>query len=655
MRTLQWICWIAAAPAAWSQASLADASLEDLLRVQVTSVSKKEQTLARTAASVYVIGADEIRRSGAQILPDVLRLAPGVNVAQIDANAWAISIRGLNSRYSNKVLVLLDGRAVYNNTFGGVYWDQIDVPLEIVERVEVVRGPGGTVWGANAVNGVINIITRTARQSGGVLVTQSAASDGSTRSLVQQGGAAGKRGAYRSFASWSRFHSMDVLPGVEAGDGWNRLHGGFRGDWQLQGGQGLTVQGGVFHNRGSQNRSTFFIDLPGAATFNEPVRSTGGDLLGRWTHTSASGAETALQVYIDGYHRIDLQSRENYLNLDFDMQHHFSAGRHDIVASAGYRALRTNIVPGGAVATNPPRRTDRLYSSSVQDEVRLGDTVWLTAGAKIEHNGYTGFEYEPSLRLAWAPDPRHSLWAAVARAIRQPARTEAGVHMQVAAFPTSESSEMVVTLDGDPRVRSERLRDIEAGYRGQWSRTLSLDASAFYGSYRGLLVLVGEPLSSAVDGSRVQVVQRLVYGNQGGANSYGGETALTWTPVPGWRMTGGYANLHQNGIHAAISGFMRPTENNAPRHNFQTRSSLNLGRRVEWDQWIAARSRFAPAGTAGPVRVDTRLAWRPRERLEVSIAGQNLYRPGYVEFTDHSWIVSSRNSRRIFGKVAWTF
>jgi iron complex outermembrane receptor protein len=298
---------------------------------------------------------------------------------------------------------------------------------------------------------------------------------------------------------------------------------------------------------------------------------------------------------------------------------------------------------------------DGLYSASIQDEVRLEDKLWLTAGSKFEHNRYTGFEYEPSLRIAWAPDPHHSVWAAAARAIRQPSRTDAGVHVTVAAFPVSESSDMVITLDGDPRVRSERLRDIEAGYRGQWSQSVSLDASVFYGSYRGLLVPFDEPPSYAVDGARMQVFRRLVYGNRGGANSYGGEATVTWTPARGWKLTGGYANLHQNGISGANAGLMQPTENNAPRHSIQARSSLNLGHHVEWDQWIAARSRFAPAGAAGRVRVDTRLAWRPGERLELSISGQNLYRPGYFEFSDNSWIVSSRNSRRIFGKVAWTF
>jgi iron complex outermembrane receptor protein len=655
VRTIQWICCIAAAPVAWSQASLADASLEDLLKVQVTSVSKKEQTLARTAASVYVIGADEIRRSGAQTMPDVLRLAPGVNVAQIDANAWAISIRGLNSRYSNKVLVLVDGRAVYNNTFGGVYWDQIDLPLETVERVEVVRGPGGTVWGANAVNGVINIITKSARQSSGVLVAQSAGSDGSTRSLVQQGGAAGNQGAYRTFASWSRFHSMDVLPGVDAGDGWNRLQAGFRGDWQLGGANGLTVEGNLFRNRGSQNRRDFFVDLPGATTFNEPVRSMGGNFLGRWAHTSASGAQTALQVYLDGYHRLDLGTTESFLAVDFDLQHHFSAGRHDVVASVGYRTLKTAIGTNGPITTNPPRRTDGLYSSSIQDEMRLADKVWLTVGSKFEHNSYTGFEFEPSLRVAWAPSPRQTLWAATAQAIRQPARTEAGVHVQIAAVPIGETTELLITLDGNPGVQSERLRDVETGYRGQWSRTVSLDASAFYGNYRGLLIPDDPPLAFGRSGDINLVLQRLVYRNLAAAQTYGGEASLTWTPVPRWRLTGEYANLHQTATGPAISGVPLPTENNAPRHAVQVRSSLNLARRIEWSQWFAGASRFAPAGIEGRLRVDTRLAWRPREDLEIGVTGQNLYRPGYIEFTDLTWIVSSRNSRRIFGNVAWTF
>jgi len=658
VRILPWCVWLLSVAELWPQSSLADASIEDLLKIQVTSVSKKEQTLARTAASVYVMGSEEIRRSGVETLPDLLRRVPGVDVSQINASAWAISIRGMNGRYSNKVLVLVDGRAVYNTTFGGVYWDQIDLPLEVIERVEVVRGSGGTVWGANAVNGVINLITRSAAQAQGGLVSQSAGLEGAYRGVLRYGGPAGSRGAYTSFASWAHMPGMDTFSGAEAGDAWGRLNAGFRGDWQLGPRDSLTLQGDGFRNRGQQNRRTSFLESADVAVFTEPVRAMGANLLGRWTRNTAGGGVTNLQVYFDGYRRRDLGSSQSYRTADFDLQHHFHAGeRQEFVISAGYRSVTTGFGLGGPVTVTPSRRTDTLFSASLQDEVRLGDTVWVTIGSKLEHNSFTGLEYEPGLRVAWAPGLRHTIWAAAARAIRQPARIEDGVHVELAAIPLAPSTTAVITLSGDPEVRSERLSDFEAGYRAQWTRTLSFDIDAFYSRFRGLLVPVDQPSSVEFQNNTVTVMQPLVYANLGAAANYGGELMLSWTASSRWRPEIGYANLHQNGTVPArsIPGARPPTDNNAPRHSLQFRSCLNLTRGLEWSQSVAIQSRLAGGGIAGRTRMDTRLALRVSERVELSVIGQNLYRPGYVELNELSWLVPARNERRIFGKVAWSF
>ncbi len=659
MRILHWVCWLSVAQSGWAQSSLADASLEELLRIQVTSASKKEQTLARTAASVYVMGAEEIRRSTAENLPDLLRMVPGVNVAQIEANAWAITIRGFNSRYSSKVLVMIDGRAVYTTTFGGVYWDQIDLPLETVERIEVIRGPGGTVWGANAVNGVINIITKNTRSTCGGLVSQSAGSEGAARGLVQYGGAAGKNADYRAFASWMRAASLDSPLGGEAGDGWTRLHSGFRGDWQAGARDVLMAEGGWFVNRGNQNRRSFFIDLPGSVVFNEPVRSDGGNLLARWSHTSESGAETSIQAYYDGYHRRDIGGTEESQAFDLDLQRHFTLGeRHDLVVGGGYRTVRTNVGPGGPVTVTPSLRIDRLYSAFAQDEIRLGDRVWLTAGSKFEHNSYTGFEFEPSLRIAWTPGKRHTLWASAARAIRQPARADAGIQMEIATIPMTGGAETVITLSGNPGIRSEQLRDAEAGYRAQLSKTVSLDVSAFFSRYHGLLTEDARAPFLEVRQNLLRIVQPWCYGNDGSATDYGGEAMLGWTPAARLRLVGGYANLHMNGSvgSAADPAVHPPTVNNAPRHTLELRSFLNLTRRLEWDQFFSIQSHFAGgAQTRRHARVDTRLAWRAGEHVELSVLGQNLFRPGYVEFDDNSWIVGAVNERQVTGGIRWIF
>jgi iron complex outermembrane receptor protein len=657
VRILRCICWIGLIPAAWSQTSLADFSLEDLLKVQVTSVSKKEQTLARTAASVYVIHAEEIRRTGAENLPDLLRAVPGVNVAQIDAGAWAISIRGMNGRYSSKVLVMVDGRAVYTSTFGGVYWDQIDLPLESVERVEVIRGPGGTIWGANAVNGVIHVITKNASATLGGLVSQSAGSDGAVRSLVQYGDKAGRHGSYRAYGNFQRFPSMEAAAG-EAADQWQRYHAGFRGDWQTTPRDTVMVEGGLFVDRGNQNRRTFVLDLLGSSYFSEPVRANGGDAMARWTHISASGAETKVQAYVDSYHRRDLGLSEQVNTMDLDVQRSFSAGdQHEIMLAGGFRAVSSILNSNSAVSFTPAHRLDQLYSVFAQDQIRLADKVWLTAGSKLEHNSYTGFEYEPSLRLAWTPGPSQTVWAAVARAIRQPARADAGVHLNVSNPPVSANTEQVITFNGSPGIRSEQLRDAEAGYRRQWGNSLSLDIAAFFSRYHGLLTQDNRPAVIQGWGDTLHVERTLQYGNSGRATDYGGEASLAWTPFSRWRFSGGYANLHMNGAlsGAAIPAIPPITEDNAPRHTFEFRSFLNLTRRLEWDQWVTAQTHFPGGPNGSHTRVDTRVAWRAGERLEFSVVGQNLFHPGWVEFDKNYWIVSSRNERRILCKVVWTF
>ncbi|MDE3165064.1 MAG: TonB-dependent receptor, partial [Acidobacteriota bacterium] len=643
-------------PALLAQESLADASLEELLQVRVTSVSKKEQTLARTAASVYVIGPEEIRRSGAETLPDLLRWVPGVDVEQIDANAWAISIRGFNSRYSNKVLVMIDGRTVYTNTFGGVFWDQVDLPLEDIERVEVIRGPGGTVWGANAVNGVIQIFTRSARATQGALVSQTAGDQGSYRSLVRYGGAAGAHGFYRGFATWQRFNDLDSLGGAEAGDGWTRSQAGFRGDWQSAGGDVFTAQGEYFRNRGHQNRRSLFMDLPGAATFNEPVDSEGGNLLFRWSRSSRGGAQTTFQAYFDDYHRYDLGTDEDYRAGDFDIEHHFRAGdRHDLVAAAGYRIIRTAYRGSSTIAIDPAQRVDQLSSAFLQDEIRLGDRVWLTAGSKVEHNSYTGFEFEPSLRLAWAPSARHTLWASAARAIRQPTRVEFGIQLDMGVVATRPGMEIGMTLSGNPDLQSERMGDVEAGYRAQWTRTLSFDASAFFSRYHGVLAPDTGPVSLIPQPALIRAVYSLRWGNSMNATDYGGEAALNWAPRSGWRLMAAYSNLHMNGALSprASPWFRALTEDNAPRHMYQFRSGVNLTRRIEWEQAFLAHPRFAGGPGGWHLRVDSNLNWRAGEHWELGVSGQNLFRPGQVEFADNYWLLPSRNERQILATLSW--
>ncbi|MCX6632257.1 MAG: TonB-dependent receptor [Candidatus Solibacter sp.] len=637
------------------QNGLAEASLEQLLDIQVTTVSKKEQKLARTAAAVFVLGAEEIRRSGVLTLPDLLRLVPGVQVAQIDANAWAISIRGFNSLISNKVLVLVDGRVVYNATFSGVYWDQVDVPVEDIERIEVIRGPGATVWGANAVNGVINVITRPAKATPGGLATVVVGSGPAAQGTLRYGGPAGTHGAFRTFAKYSRFADQKLADGHTGADGWSRMHGGFRADWELGRRDGLTVQGDWFANRGSQTRSTSYLRSLAGLVFVEDLSINGGNLLARWKHTSSGGAETSMQAYYDTYRRVDLGTRETSDTGDLDVQHHFVPfGAHDIVAGGGFRAVRSTVRPGGAVSLAQAERTDPLYSAFVQDEFRLAPQLWLTVGSKVEHNSYTGFEFEPSARLAWTPGSRHALWAAGSRAIRQPDRVENGVRMELATTPLGANTVLDVRVSGNPTFRSEELLDFEAGYRAQWTQNLSLDATAYASFYSRLATLQPQAPRFTGETSPVRIEQQMLYGNMASARNYGGEVSLNWTINGRWRMAASYALRRLN--PSLPPGSSDLTYSDAtPRNQIGLRSEVNLWRNLEWDQTLEWVQQLRNGRAPGYVRADSRLGWKFGEVTQLSIVGQNLMRSRCAEFGGSGWLINTMTARKVFGRISWTF
>jgi iron complex outermembrane receptor protein len=395
-------------------------SIEDLMNVQVTSVSKKEQKLSQAAAAVYVITQEDIRRSGAINIPDVLRMAPGVDVAQIDGHLWAISIRGFGERFTDKVLVLIDGRSVYTPTNSGVNWDQQNVPLEDIERIEVIRGPGGIVWGANAVNGVINIITKSAKATHGGLVTASAGSNGNAQGLLQYGGTIGPKGSYRVFGNYVNVGNTTAVDGTPAPDNWHTTQGGFRTDWDLSRRDVLTVQGDLMGiHAGDTVGETFFNALPLQATLNSKTTVGGGNLLARWSRTFSPRSDISVQGYYDAYNRYEEGGLENRKTFDLDFQHHFAAGsRHDIVWGLGYRVTSDNLAPEFAKIFTPQQRTDNLYTAFIQDEIRVTNALRLTLGSKIEHNGYTGREFEPGAQLVWTPTKQQAIWISVARAIR---------------------------------------------------------------------------------------------------------------------------------------------------------------------------------------------------------------------------------------------
>jgi iron complex outermembrane receptor protein len=394
-----------------ASSDLAEASLEDLMNTKVTSVSRKEQKLSTVAAAIYVITQEDVRRSGATAIPDLLRMVPGLDVAQIDADSWAISSRGFNEQIADKLLVLIDGRSVYDPSFSGVFWDQQNVPMEDIERIEVIRGPGATVWGANAVNGVINIITKSSKATQGGLLTAGAGSS-EAHGLVQYGGRIGHKGTYRIFAGHDNYNQRVDEIDQPAADGWHLTHGGFRSDWDLSGRDALTVEGDILTGRERQTITGFIsLNPPLTGTVRDLVRPGSGDILGRWSHTFWGRSDMELQVYCDGINRTGRGVRQLWHTFDLDFQHHLAVGsRQDIVWGFEYRHTADDILPGSAISFSPASRSGNLSSVFIQDEFKLADSLSLTLGSKLEHNTYTGFEVEPRWNPAYgSPGLRRSV------------------------------------------------------------------------------------------------------------------------------------------------------------------------------------------------------------------------------------------------------
>jgi iron complex outermembrane receptor protein len=637
--------------------NLADYSLEDLMNMKVTSVAAKEQRISKAAAAVYVLTAEDIRRSGAANIPDLLRLVPGVNVEQIDANAWAISMRGFADRYDNKILVLIDGRSVYSPVFSGMMWDAVDVPLEEIERVEVIRGPGGTVWGANAVNGVINIITKSAGATQGVLVSARAGSELRPDGYIRYGGRAGSAGLFRVFGRGFQIAPSQSAVGREANDGWYLSHGGFRSDWDLSNRDGLTVQGDFQRTAGDQTLSLVFANaLPAHATLNDRVGMSTANLLARWKHTLANGSEMSWQVYDDYLHRGEQGIDYSDNVVDFAFEHHLAFGsRHDLVWGAEARNASTRFVPGYAVAIEPVRKTDRLVSTFVQDEVKLTKQIWLTAGSKFEHNDYTGFEWEPSAQLLWSPDDDHAAWFSVARAIRQPSRSDAGVRYPMTVIP--DSPIVLVQAVGNPNLQPECLYDVEAGYRALLNRRFSFDVAAFGSFYRDLVGLVPQTPYFTVNPVPPHIVSPLVEANAARARSAGIELFVKYDVTAHWRIIPGYSELHLDiepkpGYPTTVIASL-PLNN--PSHQFQFRSLLKVRHNLEWDNTFFWVSRLNAGTAPAYARLDSRVGRRFNESVEISVTGQNLLQPSHAEFPDSIGVLHTRIRRAVFATATWSF
>ena len=649
----------------WPQShpgDLTDRSLEDLMNIEVTSVSKKQQSISRTASAVFVITQEEIRRSGATNIPDLLRMVPGVDVARITASKWAISVRGFNGQYSNKLLVLIDGRTVYTPLLSGVFWDTQNVLLEDIDRIEVIRGPGATVWGANAVNGVINIITKPSHETQGGLISGGGGTSDGALGSARFGGRVGSRAAYRVYSLGSASGPSSDMSGRRSNDDWRTVLGGFRVDATPTARDSITLQGDAQSgNTGEMASSIVSISPPVNGILFLEDRFSAWNLLSRWNRVFSPRSETSLQLYFDRSTRGDATYGVGLNTFDMDFQHHVGWGeRHDFVWGLSYRVSSDHTLRTGRISFNPASRTTQLFGSFVQDEITLlPDRLFVTFGAKLEHNGYTGCSLQPSARLSWTPSTKHMFWAAFSRADRTPARSDSDIRLNYASFSGPGNVSLLVSLLGNPNFKNEVVRSIEVGYRSEPNRRLSFDTTAFYNHYHDLVsVEAGIPSLEATPAPLHIVVPsslaNLVYGE-----THGVEGFANWKLTSRWTLSPGYSFLAAH-LHASARSHdlttAPGTEGSSPTHQAQLRSHIVLFRHWSWNTSAYFVGSLSALSVPSYTRLDTNLVWQPGESFSITLAGQNLLKPGHLEFTGpDSSVLSTRTERTGLAKLTWRF
>lgn len=637
-------------------------SIEELMGIEVTTVSRKAEKLSETAAAVYVVTADDIRRTGVTSIPDALRAVPGLDVAHIDANKWAISSRGFNGLFANKLLVQIDGRSVYTPLFSGVFWEAQDVLLEDVARIEVVRGPGATLWGANAVNGIINIVTERAQDTQGWLVATGTGTKERKFGSLRYGGRIGGSAFYRVYVKYFDRKADSRASDQPAADGWDVLRTGLRLDWALSRTTSLTVTGDLYRGTVGQTYSVIpDLEPPLREVFDATGRISGGHVLSRWTHSFAGGSEATVQVYVDRLCREERVFDGTLVTYDLDVQHRFPIGRrNELLWGVGYRLTRDRYQDTFTIRIDPLRRSTNLMSAFIQDEMKLLQRrLTLTLGTKFEHKSVVGYAIEPSLRLLWTPDNRNTVWAAVSRAVRTPSRVESDGQLVEDVVPDSLLPPGLPTglavLLGSTTYRSEELIAYELGYRLNAGDRTFLDVATFYNRYDNLRTL--EPgLPFRRNDPSPYLVFPIRLENRMAATAFGWESFVEHRPTRRWvlRATYTYLALQEELDPSSSNLFGEQDERDIPNHQVSIRSSMAL----PWDLDLDVQGRYVgPLRASGVDRyltADGRIGWHPRRNVEIAVVGKNLLGGSRYEYVpSYSAIVATKVERSVFASISW--
>ena len=645
----------AASPDPANTEPLKQLSLAELGNVEVTTASKEPEEVWKTPAAVFVITQEDIRRSGATSIPEVLRLAPGIEVAQVDSDHWSIGIRGFGAVLASKLLVLIDGRSVYTPLFAGVYWQVQATPLEDIERIEVIRGPGGTIWGANAVDGIINIITKSAKDTRGTMMSVGGGNINQGNSEFRYGSGNTRGFNYRvygmGFVRGGEFHSSGANF-----DEWRMGQAGFRSDWDRNARDTFTVQADIYREGAGEGTTFALYSPPSQVNAYGTSDLTGGNLLGRWKRVLNERSDFQIQAYFDRTNHFEPEFGETRDTFDVDFLHHLTLpGQQNFLWGLGARVSPGNVIQlVPSIDFLPQHQTDLIYSGFVQDEIAFFHRrLALTVGTKLEHNNYTGFEVQPSGRLLWNRTPRESLWTSVTRAVRTPSRLDTDV--ELTDFATVTPLPIYLRVSGNPRFESEQLLAYEAGYRRLVTPHCYVDVALFYNDYNDLYSFqVGAPFLEPTP-SPVHAILPLLTSNGIEGNTKGFEVSPDWKPVNGWELRASYSYLDMELENKASSN--DPTsvagyEGSSPRHQVAIQSFVKLPKKLEFDQTYRYVSALPAQAVASYQTMDARFGWHFTRELELSVAGRNLVEPHYAQYGgDPGGLVETKRS--VYVNLVW--
>ena len=627
-------------------------SLEELLQVTVTTVARKPQSLSKTPAAIFVVSQEDIQRSGARTIPDILRMVPGIQVQQADASSWAVTARGSNGIFANKLLVLMDGRTVYSPLFSGVRWDTQDTDLSSIDRIEVIRGPGGAMWGSNAVNGVINIITKHTSETQGFEAEAAVGDQTSIETAARWGGAAGENFSYRTYAKY--FDRDGYAPEVNGNsyDDWDMWRIGGRMDWSASDNDEIMLIAEVYDGSVGESQLNTSVTPPYQSIEDIAVEPSGQFALLSWNRTLSDTSDFQVQMYVDHSERDRVAPEEELDTLDVDFQHHFMLGsRNDLVWGLGVRNTEDTTTGSQTLILNPADRTQRQYSGFIQDEIRLyQDKVFLTLGTKIEKNNFSqsNTEWSPNARLSWLINSTNTAWASIAKAVRTPSRIEQDGRILGSVTPpftgmNTFPAPFAVTINGNPMMDSEEVVAYEFGYRTQPASSMTVDVAFFFNDYKDLRWLVSQgvfcqpanlPITdpACFFGPIDYAELALVMQNQIDQDTMGMEISMSYVMTDWWRLHGAYSYLKIDNNNEPSLPFSAGED--SPEHQLSLRSSMNVTESTEFDFWLRYIDELQIQSVDSYVTLDARLNWAISDTWQINLAGRNLLDSGHLEFRE---------------------